>query len=150
MNRLVIITLLVASCSGVTGTTAGAKGDAPWYWTPGWCKHVLQNYGMELSDGRTFNVAKAFCVGEGGPSTCEWSSGYQFRLYSAFNAISRSFDGTVRVFVLHATGRQSYQATNIRAVANIPDPYRFEAFVAPLTHEWAAEEHQKGCAPYQP
>jgi hypothetical protein len=133
---------------------AGARTHAAttvWYWTPALCKSSLRKEGMQLYDGRTFNVADAYCVGWGGPTYCEWSSGYRYRLYTRFTAYVRSYDSTVRTFTLKPTsGNGGYTASGIRVIGHEPSSSRFNALVQPIAHALAALEQQKGCARYSP
>lgn len=153
MKRVLLGTLAaftVAAACAAAAPAASSFQQGPWYWTSFWCKNELQQQGMELYDGRTFNVAKAYCVGKGGLATCEWSSNYRTRLYTEFTVIARSYDGTVRIFTLDTNGKTGYRATNIRAVAHEENPYRFAGYVSTLTHDLAVTENAKGCARYTP
>jgi hypothetical protein len=135
---------------GAGVSSSATHAAVPWYWTPSLCKSNLQRYGMKLSDGRTFNVAKAFCVGKGGTQWCMWSSSHSTRLYGAFTAYARSFDGVVRQFDLFTVTRENYRALNIRSLATNISPARFNAVVQPYATAQAAREHEKGCANYIP
>src|SRR4051794_10436087 len=97
-------------------TRSDASSTTKWYWTPGLCKTNLQTAGMQIDDGRTFNVAKAFCVGWGGTTWCEWSSGYRYRLYAAFTVYARSYDGVVRQFNLYTRGKDGYRAEHLKVL----------------------------------
>ena len=152
-----LLLAIVAAAVGLVAVYASVaqarvdRGASTWYWTPALCKSNLRQEGMEISDGRTFNVADAYCVGWGGPVYCEWSSGYRYRLYTRFTAYVRSYDGTVRTFVLKPTnGKGGYSATGIRALGHEPSSARFNALVQPIAHALAATEQQKGCARYSP
>lgn len=156
MKRKVSLALAVGAVALVAAYTPAAdahvqRGATVWYWTPALCKSSLRKEGMEISDGRTFYVADAYCVGWGGNTYCEWSSGHRYRLYTRFTAYVRSYDGTVRTFVLKPTsGRGGYSATGIRALGHEPSSAKFNELVQPLAHVLAAQEQQKGCAPYSP
>jgi hypothetical protein len=105
---------------------------------------------MEISDGRTFNIAKAFCVGWGGTQWCMWSSNYFYRVHGAFTAYARSYDGVVRQFDLYTVSKTGYRAENIRALAVGVTPERFNAVVQSYASALARLEQQKGCAKYSP
>ncbi len=151
-----LLAIVIAAAAVIAACTPAAQarthsGATIWYWTPALCKSSLRKEGMEISDGRTFNVADAYCVGWGGTTYCEWSSGYRYRLYTRFTAYVRSYDGTVRTFTLKPTnGKGGYSATGIRALGHEPSSAKFNAFVQPIAHALAAAEQQKGCAPYSP
>jgi hypothetical protein len=105
---------------------------------------------MQLADGRTFQVERANCIGKGGQRTCEWSSNYATRLYTAFFAITRSYDGTIRMFDLYTNGKYDYRSYNIKAIGSAPNPWKYAAIVDPLATTLARQEHEKGCADYSP
>jgi len=148
VSRLALLAVVVAALCAATAKSANA-GVGDWYWTPGACKSVLQSDGVELGDGRTFSVSSAFCVGLGGQQTCQWSSSYRTRLYSAFVVFTRSYDGTVRTFKLRPVARDDFQGTNVRLLGNEPSAAEFRALVAPLVSAAARRQHGSGCAPYQ-
>ncbi len=111
------------------------------------CKSRLQTYGIQLYDGRTFYVAKAFCIGYGGRQYCEWNDGYTARLYSRFYVIARSYDGVVRSMDLEPLGRNNYRVWNVVMRFRYMDPYRFAAYNNVIAPAFAKAELEKGCGP---
>ncbi|HST17791.1 MAG TPA: hypothetical protein VLK36_08995 [Gaiellaceae bacterium] len=146
LTALAAVTLTVA----LTPVAAQASVATDWYWTPGLCKSQLKHYATVLGDGRTFYNANAYCVGTGGVSTCEWSSGHRYRLYKEFTVFVRAFDGTVRTFTLTPAAKDNYHGKNIRALGHVESSAKFDSFVAPLAAAAARAQQQKGCAPYTP
>ncbi len=146
---LVGLAVLLAALAAAGSASAAPATASTWYWNPAWCKQVLQKYGIRLDDGRTFRVAKAYCVGRGGPAYCEWNSSHTSRDYSGFIGITRSPDGAVRIFYMSTTSRTNFRATNIRAVGREPNPAKFAAYADQLSRSYAKREHEKGCAPYR-
>jgi hypothetical protein len=133
-------------------TSAGAAPSSVWYWSQTWCEHNLHRYGMRLDDGRTFRIANSFCMGKGGPGSCEWNATHVERLFNHFTVVARSYDEVVRGFDLYPTGRTSYRAQGI----TIASSHRWTA--SRFTKFWgsiasSAErniEQPKGCAPHSP
>lgn len=150
MKLRITIVLALLCATTASAHAASTRVNSPWYWTSGVCKSVLQSSGMQLADGRTFNVAKAFCVGKGGLKTCQWSSGHRTRLYTDFYAFARSYDGVVRTFQLRTHGKDDYRSWDIKALGREPNAQKFSDFVAPLAAALAQQELTKGCAPYSP
>ena len=147
-----LATVATAALFCVTTSSAATRSaDTTWYWTPGLCKSSLVKYGMQFTDGRVFHVANAFCVGTGGMTTCEWSSGHRYRLYDRFVAFVRSYDGVVRSFVLHPTARSAgYRADSFKLLGRESSGPRFTSLVKPIATALARLEQQKGCGAYSP
>jgi hypothetical protein len=146
-SRLALVAVVLAAIAAWAAPTASAQGD--WYWTPGACKSVLQTGGVELADGRTFHVASSFCIGLGGPDTCQWSSNRRVRLYNAFVVFTRSYDGAVRTFTLFPVAKDDFRATQPRLLGVEPDAVEFREFIAPVATAVARRQHGSGCAPYR-
>lgn len=142
--------LVLCTLAATTAASASAAGDAygNQYWSPGWCKSVLQQTGVDVGDGRSFNVSKAFCIGRGGRE-CEWDAEYPSRDYRSFLVIARSYDGNVRGWTLLVTGRNTWSGRNLRLLGHIPDPYRFAVFGQGMANDLARVGHEKGCMPYR-
>jgi hypothetical protein len=138
---------MLAVSAALVAATAPAAQAAPWYWSPGWCKSMLKKYGVQLGDGRTFNVESAYCIGQGGPSTCMWSSGYGQRLYSRFLVFVRSWDGAARMFTMHPSGRTGWAGMGQTHLLGHVSSARFNEIVAPYAHQAAINAQQLGCAP---
>jgi len=155
MKAGIVLTLtlvIVAAAIFVVTPTSAARAGTPtkWYWTAGLCKSRLNHYGIRLGDGRTFYNANEYCVGIGGLSTCEWSSGYRTRLYTQFAAFVRAYDGTVRAFTLIPTGKVAFRIEKVRALGHEPSSPTFDAYISPIATALARIEQQRGCAPYSP
>lgn len=146
----VLAAIVTASTIAASAGAAPQHAASTWYWTPGWCKNILQKRGMELADGRRFYVQRAFCLGWGGPSTCEWNSSYSSRMYRIFTSVTRSYDGTMRIFTLVPTARYNYRATKIRALGKVPNALKFYVYVRAYTRSRAKQEQAKGCATASP
>lgn len=149
LAALAAVTLTVVLTPAAAQASSGSAAT-DWYWTPGLCKSELKHYGTALADGRTFYNANAYCVGMGGATTCEWSSGHRYRLYKQFTVFVRAFDGTVRSFMLAPAAKDDYRATDIKALGHVASSAKFDSFVAPLAAAAARSQQQKGCAPYSP
>jgi hypothetical protein len=142
-GALVALALLVP-----TSASAASEAYGTVYWSPGYCKTMLQRYGIRIDDGRRFWIAKAFCVGRGG-TECEWDETHSRRDYRSFWAISRSYDGNLRTFTLWVTGRENYRVTEIKLVGYQKNPYRFNFYGQQAARVFAQREHEKGCMAYQ-
>jgi len=125
---------------------AAAVTASDWYWTPGACKSILQTQGVQISDGRTFNVAKAYCVGL--HNHC-WLSG-GLRRYKVFYAVMRSYDGVVRFMQLTVTSKNSWSGGQMKII----DPYMplavFNYEYGGAAWSVASSENQEGCFDIHP
>ncbi|HEY7732145.1 MAG TPA: hypothetical protein VH950_14785 [Gaiellaceae bacterium] len=142
-------TMAVLASSAVTALAVGAGSAAgsDWLWSPGLCKSRLMDYGVELGDGRTFNVAQAYCVGIGGPEHCEWTGArHSKRLYDSFYVAVRSYDGAVRTLVLRPTAKNHWRGSQLQLVARGMSSRRFVRSYGSTTLSVAARENDKGCA----
>jgi hypothetical protein len=142
-------TMAVLTSSVVTALAVGAGSAAgsDWLWSPGLCKSRLTDYGVELGDGRTFDVAQAYCVGIGGPEHCEWTGPSRSkRLYDSFYAAVRSYDGVVRTLVLRPTAKDRWRGSRLQLVARGMSSRRFVRSYGSATLSMAARENDKGCA----
>jgi len=152
MKRRLALVSAVSVMAVAAGVAAGgASGAAPtvWFWTPGVCKSYLHRYGVRIDDGRTFHVARAYCVGSGGEQTCQWSSSHRKRLFTTFFAVARSPDGVVRNFQLRPTGSFTFRLRGIRAVERL-SATAFERKYATAVRSLALAENARGCGPYTP
>src|SRR4051794_28300124 len=122
-----LATLAVGVVVCASTSTAHATGDT--WWTPGFCKANLQRHGVQLSDRRYFHIAKAFCVGRGGGSTCHWFDGVRY--YSDFIAFVRAYDGVVRGLFLETRGKDDYSISSVRALGRM-GPGQFAAAAGKL------------------
>jgi hypothetical protein len=121
-----------------------------WYWSPGLCKSMLKNWGIRIDDGRTFSVSNVFCIGKGGPATCEWNKSYTKRLYTRFIVFARSPDSTVRGFTLRPAAEKNFRVADIEAFGPEPSAAAFESEIGPLAARYARQELERGCARYSP
>jgi len=131
---------LIASTS-LFVPAAGARQASKWYWTPGLCKAKLQNYGVKIGDGRTYNVAKAYCVGL--HNHC-WLSG-GVRRYKVFTAVMLSYDGVVRRLQLTVTGRTTWSGTQPVIIDRHMSSVQFELAYGPAAWIVAKSENAAGC-----
>jgi len=132
----------------VAAPTADARpttSQSAWYWTPGGCKSELQSHGVELGDGRTFNVAKAYCVGL--HNHC-WLKG-NAHLYKVFVAVVRSYDGVVREFQLTVVGHHSWRGTKMKSLGHM-SPAEFTSSFGTAAWSVASVENQGGCLDIHP
>jgi hypothetical protein len=134
----------LTSAAQATPKTVAASQVDTWFWTPGWCKSDVQRFGMRISDGRTFNIERSFCVGIGGQASCAWNNSYSQRLYSRFAVFSYSYDGAVRGFRLHPTGRTGYEATRLRILGH-GSMAIFDRYIGRVAYALAHQEHDLGC-----
>ena len=128
---------------------AGAPHSAntsSWYWTPGACKSELQNNGVQIGDGRTFSVSKAFCVGL--HNHCWLSQG--LRRYKVFVAVVRSYDGVVRRFVLTVTGHHTWHGTKARIIEQYMTAAKFANGYGTAAWSVASAENRGGCYDIHP
>jgi hypothetical protein len=124
---------------------ARSASNSPWYWTPAACKSQLQTRGVAFSDGRTYNVQKAFCVGL--HNHC-WLS--DVRRYKVFIAVMRSYDGVVRRFQLTVSGQKSWTGTPARIIERHMTADQFFHAYGPAAWSVAASENQGGCYDVHP
>jgi hypothetical protein len=145
--RSAFLIVCVATILGVLASaTSGSAQRGEWAWSPGLCKSNLKRFGVELTDGRTFKIADAFCVGRGGQSHCQWNSSYTKRLYDAFFVVVRSYDGVVRIANLYTTGEREYELDGIRVIGREASSRAFKTRAGNVTWRIARQEHEKGCA----
>jgi hypothetical protein len=143
-SAFVLACVAVIAALGSAGSSSAQRDE--WVWTPGLCKSNLKRYGVRLTDGRTFSIADAFCVGRGGQQHCQWNSSYTKRLYDAFLVVVRSYDGVVRVANLYPTGKNEYELDGIRVIGRESSSRAFNALAGDVTWRTARKEHEKGCA----
>jgi hypothetical protein len=149
--RLVIVAVVIAVAASSLGfEPSQAAARSTWYWSPGLCKTNLQRYGVRIDDGRTFHVAQAFCVGKGGPASCEWSPSGVRRLYNHLVVFARSFDNIVRGFDFYPTGRNSYRVQGITQFKVRMTASQFVHLYGSIAASTARLELEKGCAPSRP
>jgi hypothetical protein len=150
-HRLAVLAGLAAITAALTIAPASpahpGAAAAGWLWSPGLCKSRLQNYGVRISDGRTFSVQKAFCIGYGGRQFCQWNSSYTARLYSRFYAIMRSYDGVVRTMNLTPVSRDNFRGSNLVVRFRYMDADKFAAYNTVISTVFAKAELEKGCGP---
>jgi hypothetical protein len=145
--RLTAATVLIAALAAIAfSTSASASTESSWYWTPGACKSMLQNYGVEISDGRTFHVAKAYCVGM--HNHC-WLSG-GLRRYKVFDAVMRSYDGVVREMQLTVTGKNTWSGSKMRIDDHSMSLAQFNDTYGPAAWAVASQENEGGCFDIHP
>jgi hypothetical protein len=142
---LTVACAAIAVCAALLTARPAAAGT--WYWSPGLCKISLHRYGMRLDDGRTFRIVQSYCVGKGGPSSCEWNSGHVRRLYNHFVVFARSYDGIVRGFDLYPTNRSAYRAQGIQQLGREPSAAHFDRVFGQIAAQLSRRENAKGCAP---
>ena len=144
--RATVMALLAALAVAVSVTSAQARATSHWYWSPGACKAQLQGYGVKIDDGRTFNVAKAYCVGM--HNHCHTFNG--LREYKVFDTVMRSFDGVVREMTLTVTGKNSWSGSHLTIDEHHMSPSRFKATYGPAAWTVARSENAGGCFDVHP
>lgn len=137
---VVAVTFAVTSLAAFS-SPARSSETSHWYWTPAACKAELQNRGVAISDGRTYNVAKAYCVGL--HDHCWLNNG--LRRYKVFIAVMRSYDGVVRRFVLTVTGKNTWTGSPVRIIDSYMTASQFEATYGPAAWSVAEQENAAGC-----
>jgi hypothetical protein len=148
MKAGILLTLVAAAFAWVpiAAQASTRHGDSSWYWSPGACKSELQNYGVSIGDGRSFNIEKAYCVGL--HNHCWLSSG--LRRYKVFIAVVRSYDGVVRSFQMTVTGHHSWSGSKLKIIEPYMSLSQFNASYAPVAWNVAAQENQSGCFDIHP
>ncbi len=146
MKIPVTILAVAVLAAAAFSTTASARQESTWYWTPGACKSVLVNHGVAINDGRTFNVAKAYCIGL--HNHCWLSAGQ--RRYKVFWAVMRSYDGVVRLMQLTVTGHGSWSGSHMRIMDENMSLSRFIDTYGPTAWNVASVENQGGCFDVHP
>jgi hypothetical protein len=121
--------------------SAQAASASSWYWSPGACKSELHNHGVSISDGRSYNVDQAYCVGL--HNHCWLSDG--LRRYKVFIAVMRSYDGVVRRFTLTVTGKNTWTGSPERILSNYMSASQFAAEFGPAAWGVASSENAAGC-----
>jgi hypothetical protein len=148
MRSLVLGVAVVTAALAATVYPAAASSanTSDWYWTPGACKSELQNYGVQIGDGRTFNVAKAFCVGL--HNHCWLSAG--LRRYKVFAVVARSYDGVVRQFQLTVTGHHTWHGTKGKIIEQYMSAAEFTNGYGNAAWSVASAENRGGCYDIHP
>jgi hypothetical protein len=150
LSLLIVGVAIMVAASLMATPPSRAAARSTWYWSPGLCKTNLQRYGVRIDDGRTFRIAQAFCVGKGGPASCEWSPNGVRRLYNHLVVFARSFDNIVRGFDLYPTGRTSYRVQGITQFKVEMGAAQFTRFYGSIAASTARLELEKGCASAHP
>jgi len=140
---IVVVTALAALALAASAAAAPASN---WYWTPGACKSMLQTHGVAINDGRTFNVAKAYCVGL--HNHCWLSQG--IRRYKVFDTVMRSGDGVVRYMQLTVTGKNSWSGGQMKILETNMPLAAFDNAYGTAAWSVAAKENQGGCFDVHP
>src|SRR4051794_15563744 len=136
-----VFTAAAPSATSPRMAAAPNTATSSWYWTPAACKAQLQNYGVQTGDGRTYNVAKAYCVGY--HDHCWLSQG--LRRYKVFITVARSYDGVVRLMTLTVTGKKSWSGSPLKIIQPHMTAEQFSAGYGPAAWNVATVENQKGC-----
>jgi hypothetical protein len=145
--KVVAAVLLVSALVAVGySSPAGAASASTWYWSPAACKAELQNHGVAISDGRTFNVAKAYCVGL--HNHC-WLND-RLRRYKVFDTVMRSYDGVVREMLLTVTGHNTWSGSHMRIIEQRMSLARFNGTYGPAAWTVATNENAAGCFDVHP
>jgi hypothetical protein len=124
MRQATIIAMVfavLAAAAAMTAASVQARSASSWYWTPGLCKSKLTNYGVQIGDGRSFNVAQAFCIGKHDHCTIHNNA----RMYKVFWAVMRSYDGVVRRMVLQVTGKTTWSGGKLQIIDQYMSPQQF-------------------------
>lgn len=140
--RTTAATLLAAALAALAlSASAGARTMSNWYWTPGVCKSQLHNYGVQIGDGRTFNVEQAYCVGY--HNHCWMQNG--LRRYKVFLAVMRSYDGVVRTMQLTVTGKSSWSGGKLKITESYMPVEDFNYAYGTAAWSVASNENRAGC-----
>jgi hypothetical protein len=147
MKGTTMLALAAALCAAVVAVQpARSATAAKWYWTPGACKSELQKHGVAISDGRTFSVQKAFCVGL--HNHCWLSDGQ--RRYKVFIAVMRSYDGVVRTLQLTVTGHHTWSGTKMKIIERGMSAAEFASSYGTAAWSVAREQNTGGCFDVHP
>jgi hypothetical protein len=148
MKSLVLGTVVVAAAlaAAVHAGAARSATTSSWYWTPGACKSELHNYGVQIGDGRTFNVQQAYCVGF--HNHC-WLNG-GLRRYKVFAVVARSYDGVVRLFQLTVTGHKTWSGSKGKIIEQYMSAGQFANRYGNAAWSVASRENQGGCYDIHP
>lgn len=143
LRRAGLAGLAVAAVAVVAAAASTANGTlaSRWYWSPGMCKSKLQNFGVSIGDGRTFNVEKAYCVGE--HNHC-WQRPSN-RLYKVFVTVMKSYDGVVRTMVMTVTGQNTWTGSHLRIIERYMSLEDFNASYGSAAWSVARDENSRGC-----
>jgi hypothetical protein len=101
---------------------------------------------VQISDGRTFNVAKAYCVGL--HNHC-WLNG-GLRRYKVFDTVMRSYDGVVRFMQLTVTGKHTWNGAQMKILDAYLPLAAFNYDFGTAAWSVAASENQGGCFDIHP
>jgi len=145
--RITLATLAVAAVATLgTAASSTAATTNNWYWTPGACKSQLQSYGVQINDGRWFNVAKAFCVGY--YNHCWVSNGV--RRYKVFATVMRSRDGVVRAMQMTVTGKHSWSGGKMKIIEPYMSLGDFNYRYGSAAWAVAVDQNEGGCFDIHP
>jgi hypothetical protein len=140
--RIVAGVALIACLAAISfSATASAGSTSTWYWSPSACKAMLQDHGVQIGDGRNFNVAKAYCVGF--HDHCWLSDG--LRRYKVFDTVERSYDGVVREMHLTVTGHNTWSGSHLHIIEQSMSAAQFNAGYGPAAWAVATRENSAGC-----
>lgn len=147
MKGSIMLGLATALCAVVV-TVQPAQGAraSSWYWTPGACKSELQTHGVAISDGRSFNVQRAFCVGL--HNHC-WLNG-SVRRYKVFIAVMRSYDGVVRSMQFTVTGHNTWSGSRLKIIDQHMSSTAFANGYGNAAWSIARQENASGCYDIHP
>ena len=138
-------TVAVSALAGFAAS-ADAAHSSTWYWSPGACKSELQQYGVAITDNRTFHVQKAFCVGL--HNHCWLNSG--LRRYKVFITVMRSNDGVVRSMQLTVTGHHTWSGSKMKLIEHYMSSAAFANAYGNVAWSVANLENQGGCFDIHP
>jgi hypothetical protein len=142
-----VLSLFVVTLAAAALSAPGRSADAStWYWSPAACKAELQSHGVAISDGRTFNVAKAYCVGL--HNHCWLNAG--LRRYKVFDTVMRSYDGVVREMMLTVTGHTTWRGSHMQIIEQRMSLARFNSAYGPAAWAVATNENSAGCFDVHP
>jgi hypothetical protein len=145
-TKLALTMCVVTLAAGALSAPGRGAGTSNWYWSPAACKAELQNYGVKISDGRTFNVAKAYCVGL--HNHCWLNAG--LRRYKVFDTVMRSYGGVVREMMLTVTGHNTWSGSQMRIVEQQMSVTKFNDSYGPAAWAVATQENAGGCFDVHP
>lgn len=144
--KLLLTVLVVALATAALSSPGLSASTSAWYWSPAACKAELQSHGVAISDGRTFNVAKAYCVGL--HNHCWLKAG--LRRYKVFDTVMRSYDGVVREMMLTVTGHNTWSGSRMHIIEQRMSVDQFNNAYGPTAWTVASHENAAGCFDVHP
>jgi len=115
-SRLAVVVLVGVTALATSASTATSHpgNSGSWLWTPAICKSLLNTYGVEIDDGRTFRALSSRDVFCGGLPYCEYDQSARRYFYDHFAVAMIDGNGVYRTMRMHVVARRNFRVTELR------------------------------------